>query len=359
MAPVRYPRYLALSLAVLLLAAVPARGEPEETKGGPKGATYSNKELGVRAEGPEGWKLVADDGSAPSRWRRLATFNDTATDAQAVLSVRPRDAGSLDALMTRVRAEWQKSAPRLRMDGIRKVEASAVSRVPYVAVDGSFTRKPKPKPAEKGVPAPPSAGVSYRVEATYFLGAGYEYLLYAQGRQTHWSRLRTPLRRLRESVKLADVAADAAAAAGSGMYRNDHLGFSCTYPRDYAIVVPQREHHVVQFEGVSAEDPVLGIYHFKWSESAEKDAERVIAHYEENEGGTAEMKRYEVAGQEGVLVTAKATLGGVDRVILLAIVKRGDWCFRLRGVVPAAKAAEGARVFRTFAGSLKLKRRSG
>jgi len=339
------------SLALEAAFASPRGGE----KADPGGGMYANKELGVRARGPAGWKMVADRASAPTVWNRLVTFNDTSTDAQATLSVRPRAAATLDDLLALVRADWDKTKDRLRVNSMQKVEASVLSKVPQVIVDGSFTRKPeKPAESKDGVPAPPSAGVPYRVRAVYLLGPGYTYLLYAQCQETHMSRLRAPLEQLRESIQF-DQEIDKG-PKGEGSYRSEADGFTCQFPKDYTVITPQRSNHLIQFEGVSENDPVLSIYGFKWEQEAGKDAERLVAHYEENKGGTASSSTMEVAGQQGVLVKAKATIGGQDRIVLIAVVKRGDDLFRLRASMPVAAEASGTGVFNAWVASFKLQR---
>jgi hypothetical protein len=342
------------ALLVTTAEAAPRGGEKAEPKGA-SGSAYRNKELGVAARGPAGWKMVADkNGAVPTRWRRLVTFNDNTTDAQATLSVRPRSAASLDDLLASVRKDWDKSADRLRVSSMRKIDASALSKTGQIVVDGSFTRKAKPAKVEKGVPAPPAGDVTVRVQAIYYLGPGHEYLLYAQAQETHWSRVRGRLERLRTSVEFDKAAEEL--PEGEGIYRNEAIGFSCTFPQTFAVITPQRENHLVQFQGVGANDPVLSVYGFKWEQDLAKDAERLVAHYEEDKGGTASAKTMEIAGQQGMLVTAKAMLGGVDRVVLIAVVKRGDSIFRLRASVPAEAEAAGTRVFRKFVAGFKMTR---
>lgn len=335
--------------AGLLCGALSARtaleAAPDDAKPA-KGGAYSNQKLGVSARSPSGWKMVVDRGVTPSSWTRLVTFNDKATDAQAVLSVRPRAATSVEALMAGVRRAWDKSRDRLRVDSMKKIESSALEPIGKVIVSASFTRQPKPKPAKDGVAPPPAPPVTYKVRATYLLGPSHEYLLYAQGQKTHWSRLRDPLRQLSASIRFTSKAPPG--AKGVGSYRSDADGFSCRFPKDYTVVRPQRANHVVKFEGVGAEDPILSVYAFSWEESAEKDAARLVTHYEEDKGGTASTRTREVAGQEAVLVTAEASLGGEDRTILIAVLKRGDTCFRLRASMPQGAKAAGTAVFNKF-----------
>ena len=334
---------------LLGLIAGPAHGEDPKPS---SGSSYRNAKLGVSARVPSGWRMVVDKAAAPTNWKRLVTFNDKGTDAQAVLSVRPRTATSVDALMASTRRAWDKSRGRLRLDSMKKVEPTSLEPVGKVIVEGSFTREPKPKPAKDGVAPPPGPPVGYRVTATYLLGPGYEYLLYAQGQRTHWSRLRAPLRKLASSIRFDKK--ESAGAKGEGSFRSDAHGFSCKFPKDYTVVVPQRTNHVISFQGVADTNPVISIYAFSWTKSADADAQRLVTHYEEDKGGTVETSSREVSGQEAVFITAEATLGGVDRTILLAILKRGDTCFRLRASVPRENAADGAAIFNTFLSNFQL-----
>ena len=334
-----------------LFGCAAVQAAPEDAKT-PKGSSYRNARLGVSARIPVGWKMVVDNDATPTNWKRLVTFNDKATDAQAVLSVRPRTVASVDALMASTRRAWSKSRGRLRLDSIKKTEASGLSPIATVVVEGSFSREAKPKPAKDGVAPPPAAPVVYRVQATYLIGPGHEYLLYAQGRRTHWSRLRTPLRKLAASIRF--VGSEAVGAKGVGSYRSDAHGFSCKFPKDYTVVTPQRTNHVVSFEGLSKDNAVLSVYAFPWEKSADKDAERLVVHYEEDKGGSASIKSRELAGQEAVFITAEATLGGVDRTILLVILKRGDTCFRLRASMPKSALAQGTSVFDALVSSFQF-----
>ncbi|MDA1195102.1 MAG: hypothetical protein O2894_07945 [Planctomycetota bacterium] len=323
--------------------------EPGKSAAGP---TYSNDGFGVTTSGPEGWKLIEDKVAAVSVWQRLATFNDTKTDAQVVLYSRPRSASNLDALMASVRKEWDKSGDRLRVDGMRKLDASALNPIARVIVDGSFTRKAAPKKGKDGVPAPPGESTPMRVQATYYVGPGYEFLLYAQAQQTHWSRLHRQIEAMRDQLKF-NKQVDSG-PTGEGSYRNEKIGFTCRYPKDYAVVQPAREHHVVKFAGVSANDPDLSVYAFPYEEEASDDAQRLVAYYEGEKGGTAQRSRTEVSGTESVQVTARAMIDGVDQAIWIAVIKRGDTCYRLRCVVPTERESTGASAFRTFLASFRF-----
>ena len=342
---------LGLGLVVALLAAPRVGAEPEDAPQGTATTVYRNTQLGLTASTPEGWTIVADKTTAPTSWKRLATFHDKDTDAQAVLSVRPRRAATLDDLMGMVRKDWEKTQDRLPMSAMRKVEASALSPVAKVIVDGSFVRKGEAKKSAAGVPEPPS-NTSYKVQATYYLGPGNTYLLYATAQQTHWSRLRAGLDSMRESLRFDEPPAEG--PTGEGSYRNDHIGFACRFPKGYTVVAPQRENHLVQFEGVSRDDAVLGVYAFGYDQSAAADAERLVAYYEGDKGGTAAISRTEVSGQEAQLVKAKAMITGTDTIIMIAILKRGDDCFRLRAEFPVGAEAKGTAVFTTFVESFRL-----
>ncbi len=343
----------ALLLGTALLPRT-ARADDEKgaTKAEPTGPTYQNKGLGLRTSGPAGWTMVADKQGAVSSWKRLATWNDKGTDAQVVLYTRPRSASSLDALMGSVRQEWTKSAGRLRLDAMRKVDQSAMNPVAKVIVDGSFTRKSTPKKTKDGLPPPPAASTPMRVQATYYLGKGHEYLLYATTRASHWTRLRKGLRRMRDELALEKSAAQG--PTGEGSYRNEQLGFSCRFPKAHTVVNPQRTHHVVKFAGLAATDPVLSVYAFPYEEDANADARRLVAYYTEDKAGEATSRGGEVSGTEGAEVTARAMIDGTDQAIFIAVVKRGGMCYRLRCVVPVEEEGKGQAAFRAFVGSFRF-----
>lgn len=344
---------LAGALLGSCLWASAATAAPEDPpKKRPGGSAYTNKQMGVAARGPAGWRMIADKAGAPSKWSRLVTFNDSMTDAQAVFSARPRTAGGLEDLLGMVRKDWDKTADRLRVSSMRKIDGAGSGALGTVVVDATFVRTRKAKTKPGSPPPPPQPPVTYRVQATYYLASGYEFLLYAQGQQTHWSRLRGPLSELRSSMKF--VGGSESGPRGEGSYRDERRGFACRYPKDYTVVVPQRGNHFVQFEGLSGTAPVLGVYGFRWSESVVKDAERLIAFYEDTHSGEATMRTTEVGGNEAMFVTANANVGGVDRVILFAIFKRGDELFRVRASMPKDAEAGGARVFRKFVNGFKL-----
>jgi hypothetical protein len=354
MARIRFlPLPIALIAVLLLsfgLSTGQAGAEPEDGKGkkaAPSGPTFQSKRLGLRASGPAGWKMVADKAGGSSNWKRLATFNDPKTDGQVVLYTRPRNSRGLDSFMAAVRKEWNKTSSRLRMDGMRKIDASGVSPIARVIVDGSFSRKGKTKKMGKdGVPPPPTPSTPMKVQATYYLGAGHEFLLYAQARQTHWSRLRKGLAKMRDELTLAEKTTGT--PKGEGSYRNERSDFSCRFPKGYTVIQPQRTNHLVKFVGLSGDDPAFSIYAFPWEESAAADADRLVIFYEQDKGGEASTSRTEVSGTEGIRVKAKAMLDGVDRTIFIAVFKRNTTCYRVRCVVPSEEESKGAAAFQAF-----------
>lgn len=349
------PVFVACALLATAVTAPRLAGADDEKgakKAAPTGPTFRNKGLGVRASGPSGFTMVADKQGAVSSWKRLATWNHKDTGAQIVLYARPRSSATLDALMGSVRKEWNRSAGRLRLDAMRKVDKSAMTKVAKVIVDGSFTRKGKVKKSKDGVPPPPPESTPMRVQATYYLGSGNEFLLYVTTRTSHWTRMRKELRRMRDELALEKEVA--AGPTGEGAYRNEKLGFSCRFPKGYTIVAPKRTHHVVKFAGLASTDPVLSVYAFPYEEDAAADARRLMTYYTEDKAGEAQRRGTEVSGTEGAEVVARAMIDGEDQQIFVAVVKRGDTCFRLRCVVPAEEEAKGAAAFRAFVSSFRF-----
>jgi hypothetical protein len=336
---------LALVTTVGAAAATAAPEDPPKPAPAPAGAVYKNDPLGLRLEGPPGWTLVADKGGVTT-WTRLATWSDKTTDVEAVLSARERKAASLAALEETVKKEWA-TDPTFTVTTTQVVQPTALKPVGMLLLEATQVRKPTPKPGE-----PPSAPVIWQVNAAYVLGAGHEYLLYAQGRATVWSRVRGKLDALRDSITLS---ASPRGAEGEGAYRDDRRGFTCRYPRGYAVVVPQRPEHVVEFQGVGADDAVLGVYHIKFAEAVERDAERVVAYYAEEQHGEASSAPFEVGGRPGMLVTARASVGGAEQTVFLAVVKRGaDEVFRLKAAMPRAQEARGRSAFDALVRSFVL-----
>ncbi len=308
----------------------PEDEQPDKPKA-PAGPKYANKPAGVAAAGPSGWKMVADKASAVSEWTRLVTFYDPGTDADAVLSTRKREHATLDQLMASVRKDWAKT-PALTVTSMRTSQPSALQPNSTVVVDATFLHRKKPKGAE-----PPPPAVTYRVSATYFLAPRAEYLLYAKAQATHWSRVRAKLGALARSVKI-EGAGDRK-VQGEGAYRDESRGFACRYPTGYTVVIPQRKKHIVRFEGLSSENPILDVYTFRWDQSVDKDIQRLVEYYRGELGGETEQQSVEVGGRSGQMLTARAEMNGEPKTFMLAIVKRGSEFFRLK--VTSTRDAEG------------------
>jgi len=340
-----------LFAALLLLGALhgaPARAGDAEEDGKSR---FRHPSAGVAADVPPGWRVAADRGG-PAAWKRLATFWDPKTDSDAVLSARARNASNLEDLEASVRAEWA-ATPELLITASRRLPAAPPARpVPMLVLDATYTKKAEPNKGE-APPAVPPPPVTWRINATYCLAGGFEYLLYAQAQATHWSRVEPALSTLRLSLSFP-LGASADGPVGEGAYRNEEHAFSCRHPKDYSVVVPQRSAHVVRFEGPSADDCELGVYHIAFDGSDEEDATRLVEHYVSS-GGQARQRTLEVFGKPARLVEAQASVGGKDVTILVAVVKRGgSEVFRLRAQMPRGSEAKGRRVFDAFVASFQM-----
>lgn len=339
-------------LSILAVAFTPALGLAEDkpdakTEAKPKGPRYVNKEAGVAARGPEGWRMKAD-AAGPVEWSRLVTFYDSATDADIVLSVRKRTSSSASELLAKVRKEWAAS-PKIRVTAMRSVPKDTLNKVPHVLVDATYTVKPKAKTGE--VPLPP---VPYAVNATYFLGADGEYLLYAKAQRTHWSRILPKLREVRSSVQFARGVVEAPKTGGE--YENQRYGFKCVYP-DGAKLLTTGLPHVIAFVPKSSDEPRVDVYRLSLDGNAETDAKRLVTHYVDEQGGEAELGDVTVSGREGVLVKATAEIGGVPSAIRVATFRRNDnktWRIRMTG--PAGSGAKLDAALKTFLDTFKLTR---
>ncbi len=332
-----------VGVALLVTVASHATAEDPPAKKGPR---FKSEEFGLRAAGPGGWKMSADKPKGAS-WERLCTFWDPDSSAEAVLSRRPRKARNVRALHGMVMKEWAANKA-LTVTSMRPVEATELNRQAYVVVDATYVVKPKAK-SPNDPPPPPQ---TWRVSATYLLSSGSEVLLYVKSQATHWSRVRGSIDRLRRSV--AFLAPTTAGPKGEGSYRNDRLGFSCRYPKDYTVVQPARKNHVVQFEGATGAAPVLGVYRFEWDASVEKDVERMLNYYREERGGEAESGTIEVSGKQAKLITARAAIGAGEQVFFLAILKRGGEFFRLKASSSPEQAGECEAAFKAFADTFLL-----
>ena len=329
--------------ALLVTLASAARAEEPPAK---KGPSFKSAEHGVKAAGPGGWRMTADKPKAAS-WDRLCTFWDPDSSAEAVLSRRPRKARNIKELHGMVLKEWAANKS-LTVTGMRPVEATELNRQAYVVVDATYVTKPKAKSPDD----PPPPPQTWRVNATYLLSANSEVLLYVKSQASHWSRVRGSLDGLRRSVSF--VAPTTEGPKGEGSYRSDRYSFSCRYPKNYTVVQPARPLHVVRFEGATGAEPVLSVYRFKWDKSVEKDVERMVSYYVDELAGEAEAGTIEVSGKQARLVTARATIGAGEQVFFLAILKRGDRCFRLKASSSPERAGECEAAFKAFVDTFRL-----
>ncbi len=338
---------LLLSLLLTAVPGTPAAAAPDDEKpAAPKGKVFKNPDTGLRMTGPVGWKMAADKPKS-AEWTRMVTFFDPVTRSDAVVSRRARASSGVQSLLGRVKAEWAKT-PQLVVSTMRPIARTELNPTPRVQVEATFVQKVKSKDPN----APPPAPVTWRISATYLLAPKAEVLLYVKAKATSWARVRTAVRLLRQSVKF-DGAADKG-PTGEGAYRNDRLGFTCKYPTGYSVVTPARSAHVVQFEGTSAEQPVLGVYRIKWDAGVDKDVARMVTYYREELAGEAETRSMQVGGRTATLITARANVGGRDQTFYVAIMKRGGEIWRIKAAAAQAEEANARAVFQTFADNFRL-----
>jgi hypothetical protein len=359
----RIARALSLLATLALVALAPpgvAGAAPEDEAG----ARYRNENLGIALRGPKGWRMVADKG-AVKEWTRLVTFYEPATNAEAVLTMRERAHVSLPQLFEEVRKEWAADKSFV-VTSTRTLEPTNVDPVGSIVIEATQTVAPKaaaprqpakpPAEGERAPAAPPAtpapAAQTWNVMATYWLGAGYEYLLYSRAPAQVWARAKPGFDAVRSSFQLQSASA---APKGEGAYQDETRGFACRFPGGYGVRLPRSRDHVVEFEPVSAEQPALGIYHFRADHSVEDDAKRIVAFYVDEFGGEGEVGSVTVGGREATLVTAHAVVRGVERTYFLAVFKRGDGeFFRVRADVPRLQEAAGRAVFDAFLASFQL-----
>lgn len=335
---------LAGLLGAASVAAEPEDGEPPEKA---KGPAYTNPDVGLTAAGPAGWKMVKDKPKSVG-WTRLVTWYDPQTNSDAVLSRRPRTSRSVNALLGQVQTEWRQT-PELTVTSMRAIERNAMNPVPTVIVDATTVVRPKAERPED----PPPAPITYRISATYYLAPKAELLLYVKAQATHWSRVRGAVRDLRNSIKLEGAAEDTG-PKGEGAYRNDRYGFACQVPSGYAVVTPARSAHVVQFEGISVEQPVIGVYRIEWDAGIDKDVARMVAYYKDELAGEAETRAIQVGARAGTLITARATVGGRDQTFYVVILKRGGEIWRLKASMPQEHEGTGLSAFQAFLTTFRL-----
>lgn len=330
---------LTACLAALLVPA-PAGVSADEP------GTYANEDLGIRARSPAGWQ-VNPFSEQPMSWVGLVTFFDPKTEAEATLSVRKRDAADLATLEAKVRKEWAGLAgDGVSVQNIQRILSTALMPNASVVVDATHA---KMVPAQGN--QPPSRRTT-RIQANYYLSGGNEYLLYAKAPSTLWSRIRPGIEQIKQSLDLGNRAASA--PKGEGSYRDEMNGFTCRFPKGHTVVVPQRSRHLVSFEGLSADDPLISIYRVPWKEGAPADAARLVEYYVDELAGEASTASTQIGGRAATLVRAKARIRGVDLAIWIAIIARDDHVMRLRVTVPETNEKVGQAVFDAFAASFEL-----
>jgi hypothetical protein len=363
------PRRLAVAFALAGALAIPSlvRAAPDDAPaGGPAGApsaakggpTYKNEVLGLSIQGPSGWQMAANPKSAPIQWMQLVNFYDVPTDTDINLNVRPRKSSSIGELRDAVQKEWS-GDKTFTVLATRTVDATPLRPVPSVEIEATQSvtppAAPRPKTGPGEVPPPPAPApqaVSYYVSATYWLAPGYEYLVLARTRATLWSRIRPLAEAVRDSLL---IAAQPAGPEGEGAFQDDANAFTCKYPRGYAVRLPQRSNHVVEFTGVSADAPVLGVYHFVAEGDVDHDAAQLVKYYTDDLSGEATTSPVEFGGKSGLLVTARANVGGKDQTVFIAICRRGEKeFFRFRAAVSRAQEVDGKKVFDDFLRSVKI-----
>lgn len=341
---------LALLSTVLLTAGIvtPAAAGPDDPQpAGAKGPNYSNPDTGLRVTGPAGWKMAKDKPKS-AEWSRMVTFYDATTKSDAVISRRPRTSSSVQALLGRVRAEWQKT-PELVVASMTPIARTELNPTARVQVEATYIQKVKSTDPN----APPKPPVTWRISATYLLAPKAEVLLYVKARATNWARVRSAVQKLRASIRF-DGAAKDTGPKGEGAYRNDRHRFTCKYPTGYSVVTPARAANVVQFEGTSAEQPVLSVYRIVWDAGVDKDVARMVNYYREELAGEAETRSMQIGGRTATLITARANLGGRDQAFFVAIMKRGNEIWRIKAAAPQTEEATGRAVFQTFADNFRL-----
>jgi hypothetical protein len=338
-----------LVIALLLGGAHGLFAEPDAPTAG--GSLYQNPRLGLRLTGPAGWKMTPEKEVAVG-WVRLVTFSDDSSGVDATLSMRERQNGTVEDLRLSAEREWQADRT-ITITSRQTVAATPQAPHASVVLEGTQVVTPeaaKPKPGE--VPPPPPTPVAWTLRGTYWLAPGYEYVLYARARSTLWSRVAPKIDEIRASF---GVAARETGPAGEGGFQHETLGFSCRFPSGYAVRIPHVKDQVVEFKGVGADAPVLGIFRFQGDFPVENDAQGLVKYYVEDQSGEAKAQPLTVGGRPGWLVTAHAVLDGKPSTVLIAVTKRGrDEFFRIRASMPKEAETKGRAVFDAFLSTLQI-----
>jgi hypothetical protein len=331
---------------LLLAADIPA-DEPAT----PAGSDYRNEALGLTLKGPAGWKMTAEKETV-SAWKRLVTFYDAGTEADAVLTVRERKHATVQDLEAGIRREWATDRS-FTVNSVQTVPATPGRSHPSVVLEATQVVVPPRPTSPSGAPAPAPPPVTYFIQATYWLGPGHEFLLYAKSRNTLWTRVRPLVEQVRASFALA--AAPETGPAGEGGFADETLGFTCRYPSGYSVRLPKSKSFRVEFKGVGADAPVLSVHHFTGDFPVENDAQGLVKYYAEDQAGEASAEPHEVGGRPGMLVTARAVVEGKPTTVFIGVAKRGDQeFFRVRASMPREAEARGRSVFLAFLNSFGI-----
>jgi hypothetical protein len=326
----------------------PAPASPPQAPAPAAGPVYKNPAVGLTITGPQGWTLKTENAAA-SAWKKLAVYALPGTQVEVTVSQRDRTAATLEALHAAVQKEWQ-AEKAYNVAGVRMVDPTALRPVGMVQVEA--TQIKKPEPTAGAAPAGPAATpVLWHYLVSYVMVQRHEVLVHATGPAVAWPRARGAVQTLLDSIVLS---APPKGVEGEGGYRNDERGFTVRYPKGYTVVIPQRRDHVVSFVPTNADQPVLDVYLIEWKQAAADDAERLVKHFKETRGGEASAKPGDVAGMPGVLVTAEVVESGRESTVVLALFKRGDELFRLRGSFPRTADAAGKAAFDEFLKSFAL-----
>jgi hypothetical protein len=346
--------FAAGALVTTLSASSVARAEPPPpapAPAGPAGPAYKNADLGIAMEGPAGWGMVSDKADVPT-WVRLTSFSDPQTGAIAVLNARPAKALTLVKLRAEVTKAYADDAS-FKVHAVTDLPPSGKRPWPGLLLDAVHTRPADPpKPGTPPPPTPPPP-VSWRVHAAYFLGGPNEYLLYVQGRSSLWAKIQPFVDHMIQGVTLK-AQGPANAPKGEGSYRDDRAGFSCRFPAQYGIRIPDREQALVEF-APAGDGPVLGVFRYDSDGDLDHEAKALVDYYTGSEvGGEATSGTTDVGGRSAAFVKATARIGGRDQVFFVAVVQRGKDTFRLRVAADVTQETAAKATFDAFAKSFAL-----
>lgn len=308
---------------------------------------------------------MPQQGSIP-QWQTLATFVEQAApnrpaipagrQSLAVLSVRRAAAISLSKLRAEVTKAYADDKS-FTVSSIADLPPNGRRPLAGLLVDATQVRPadPAPAPAAGAAPAPAPAPVTWRVNAAYFLGGEYEYLLYTQAPATLYASLQPSISAMIDGFTLKR-SGTAGVPKGEGSFRDESAGFACQYPAGYGVRLPERTLHLVEFTPAGA-GPVLGVYRMDSALDLDAEAKALVDYYTGPEvGGEATASQLEIAGRSAALVTAKGRPAGFvkDTLFLVAVVKRGNDTFRLRATGDQTDELNTRAAFEKFAKSFVL-----